>query len=274
MMDLNSRHWVVLYLFFGAVFFFMGLGGYWLKTNGDPSLTVARMPVVHGKSNIQRNLMAESDEYLAKVLTRFNSSLANVSKYKPGIDYSGKTNEAVPVWTNINPVKLVFCFPVGSDFGAAGPLIARFHKNLKTGFDGVQEIPIKTAESWKETIGKIMKREQPRFLIGINVTHPGLTYPGFAYLTRSNSRKAGVNVHLYFAADEQWQPILLPRITAGFSSNPGPFTLMKRNLNGRDIYELLWAEEAGEGLAGLEQNLEFIIKSLREVFKRGAVKKI
>ena len=266
-MDGKIRSWVFLYLFYGAVFFFMGLFGYWL-TNNESQPAGTKQQIVEN-SELRRNLMAQSEEYLAKIITKIQGSLSAVSVKEPGINNSIKTNELVPVWSGRKPVKFVACFPETSDFGIVEPFLSRFHKIIKSGFAVSKEIPIEPGEPWDRRLGQILECEQPGVLIGLNITRDR-----FSHFPCSDSGKTGGDLHLYLAVDDHWQSIVLPRMIAAVSSQTTPFTLVKHNSGKWKLFEVVWTREPGEDLAGLFQNMDSVMKTLQEISEFGAVEKI
>lgn len=270
MMYINSRSWIFLFLFYGAVGFLVGFFGYWLKTDKPQSTTTVRAPISQEQIGTSRNLMVESEEYFTKLLTRLNLAISDVPKTDTGIiNNSGETNEAVPVSANTNPAKLVFCFPEGYHSGVFQSLIARYRFTVKTSFTGVKEISVREVEHWVIKLGEILNREQPQVLIGFNLTQDGLTRPGLP-----DSGCERVNVHLYFAMADQWQGILLPQIIARFSGNLDSFTLEKRKSGDREVFEIIWTEATEEHFSGLERNLASLVKTLEQVPELRTARKI
>lgn len=273
-MYVNSKTWVSIFLFYGAVCFMLGFFSYLVKTDKRSLPPVVQVPLNQARNGGPRNLMVESEKYLAKFFTRFNFDIADVLKTDSNIfNRPGKTNVSIPVSANSYPSKLVFCFPEACRSGAVWSLIARYRLDLKTSFAGVKEIPIKEDDDWEDKLAEIFDREQPLVLIGLNLTHPG-----FAQDRSSDSgcerEMAGANVHLYFTMAKQWQGVLLPQMIANFSDNLNFFTLGKHRLGDRDVFEIIWAETSADNITDLERNLESLLNTLEQAGKLQTTKKI
>lgn len=273
-MYINSKSWIFLFLFYGTVCFLMGFLGYWMKANLPIPSTITHGPANQEPNRDDRNLMAESEKYLAKFLTRLNIPVSNDPKTEAGnMNSLGKTSETMPVSANFRLAGLVFCFPERYQTGEFRWLIARYRFNLKTSFAGVKEIPIMEAERWDVKLAQILDREQPSVLIGFNFPDPGLNRIGSAD-SGFEGEKSGGDIHMYLAMADQWQQILLPQIMAKFCGNLKSFSFEKLKLGNREVLKMVWTETTGKHWGILEQNMESIIKTLEQVPELRTAQKI
>jgi hypothetical protein len=232
----------------------MGFSGYWVKVHQPVSpqqeVQVATGPV-HKRG--PGHWVAQSDQYFSELLTQFNWTGSNIQRTATSnVVEPGKKDETVPVLAKASPVKLVFCFPGDYHTGALQSVISNYQFALKAKFNFVIDLPISQSLDWEDKLGDILNREQPKVFIGFNVN-----YHGFG--------RNGITVHLYIAMVDEWQRILMPQLIARVSSTMDDFSFAKRNLGGRDIYEIRWNETSGEYLYHLQQNLEMIVKLLEQV---------
>lgn len=259
MIYVNSKFWVYLFCFCGVICFMMGLLGYLVQTgNGSPLHLVrvvrararaASLPDVQNKG--AHNLMVESEQYLAGLIAKLNCAISNLPEANDtSADHARKANETVPVLANLSVVPLLFCFPESSRSETFNSVITRNRFNLKTSFATVAEIPVKPAAIWEAKLARVLMRDQPVILIGVNLT---------------DLRASDVNLHLYFSMPARWQSLFLPQVMTLVATNLNAFKFRKQRLGTGAIFELTWDEATSDHLIKLDRTLGSIIRILGQI---------